>query len=138
MKPKTPGQLSPLWKAIKANILKHSDQFEMRDYFSEFLHIEERHVAPGGCGTAACIAGLAVHIASRRKRLDVTASWARNGDIWDDAAKLLELTAAESKALFIRHNWPDEFRKPYHRASTPLSRAKVAVRRINHFIRTGE
>lgn len=139
-KPKTPGQLSPLWAEIKKAIIAHPDQFEMRDWFTTELRFPMRWVeyqAAGGCGTAACIGGWAIHVAKKRKRLKTTAELVGD-DARDDAAELLELSSEEVERVFFRGAWPVEFSEAYARARTPLQRARVAVKRINHFIKTGE
>ena len=80
------------------------------------------------CGTAGCIAGWAVLL-----KHGVT----KAGKICDvpvEAAKILDIE--DCGRLFYVDDWPEEFSLPYLSAHTPAKRARIAVARIEHFIKT--
>ena len=82
------------------------------------------------CGTAACIAGWAVILSSKRTPKD-------SDTVLDRAIKILGITEYQSDSLFLRSlGWPQKFSQAYLAAKTPSGKARVAVRRIDHFIKT--
>lgn len=129
----------PLLKRVKQAILKRPGQFEMGSFFSSVLIFDEgrKEIPASHCGTAACIAGWAVHIEEGKKRIEATRSdHADAGDVEDVAIDLLMLSESQTSRLFYNHYWPDPFPFEYNAAKTPLARAKVAAARISHFIKT--
>lgn len=94
------------------------------------------------CGTVACIGGW-VNVLSGHRR-------SKNLDL---AKKTLGLTEEQSDRLFAgicyepefdcvelgdtSRQWPERFQVAYFKARTAAGRARVAVRRIEHFIKTG-
>lgn len=132
----------PLLRKVKAAILKHPNQFEMGSWFSDTLflgydkrtgRIKERPA--GGCGTAACIAGWACHVALGHRKLYET-----DGDVGQstscEASDLLGLTEAQSSRLFFDGEWPRKHREQLEDAKTLKGRARAASDRISHFIAT--
>lgn len=76
------------------------------------------------CGTTHCIAGWAQALSPNRR----CKSKAEN-----DAKRLLEITAAQARRLFICDFWPEQF----HGKKDPWNPTrKQAVARIEHFIKT--
>lgn len=129
-----------LLRKVKAAILRYPDQFEMRGWFSDSLWIKGNWREPGRCGTAACIGGWAVHIAKKLRKLSETeniliATEEYAGEL---AREVLRLNSHDSRALFLAAKWPLKFYFDYAKARTPKERAKVAAKRIDHFIEHGD
>jgi hypothetical protein len=78
------------------------------------------------CKTAACISGWAC-LLTKQKR--IKAYWARG-------RRILDLSEGQAIRLFIDTQWPQPFSDQYGNATTPRMRARIAVRRIDHFIKT--
>ena len=108
-------------------------------------HAGEEYLGPNelidkfpACGTVGCIAGwVAALTAKNPKRLrdDI--------DVQRFADKTLGITSDQSQRLFASvvddiMGWPSKFSDAYRTAATQKQRAKVASRRIEHFIKTGE
>ena len=89
------------------------------------------------CGTACCIAGHAVAIAKPK-------TWSRlnkedDGALMADTAKsLLGLDNEQYYRICnYAHSWPEPFDTKFGCATTSKQRAKIAAKRIDHFIATG-
>lgn len=88
------------------------------------------------CGTIGCLAGWA-HLLSipENKRVNAKFSYAK-------ARAALGLTLQEAQRLFSYVYsyspgvWPERFVAAYRNAKTARQRARVAVQRIDHFIKT--
>jgi hypothetical protein len=90
------------------------------------------------CGTAACIGGWALIISKKTVN--------NNGlNTGNRAAQLLGIPAmngtdaeilSPSDKLFHVSDWPAKYEQAYHHAKSARGRARVAVRRIDHFIKT--
>ena len=102
----------------------------------------EELLPPSHCGTAACIAGWAIHLNGGLKTPKETYEHSK-----DDAAyyvnfyspygaRVLGLSSREGDRLFLIGSWPVNFAKRYYLAKTPKTRAKAAADRITHFIKT--
>jgi hypothetical protein len=85
------------------------------------------------CGTMACIGGWAQILGSKRKPRAVSRV---------NAMRLLGIDRAQAWRLFDsiagvpEDMWPRKFSAAYVKAKTDLGRARAAVRRIDHFIKT--
>lgn len=80
------------------------------------------------CGTKACIGGWVQHFTK-------SADWGTRLGL--DEAQLWRLcSGTEPKGFVFGHKWPLKFLDAYKNAKTPAGRARVAVRRIDHFIKT--
>lgn len=86
------------------------------------------------CGTMACIGGWATALSGKERDSYLG---------WDVAMRLLGLTREQADRLFDTvekgtdlNKWPKKFVTAYLKAKTPRDRARVAVRRIDHFIKT--
>lgn len=89
------------------------------------------------CGTVCCIAG---HAVARYGQLPSN-EWMWDPSYWVDKGQVaLGITEREAASRLFRGatRWPHPFSEAYVNASTEKDRACVAVRRIEHFIRTGE
>jgi hypothetical protein len=98
-------------------IIKKSEEGER---FREFSHkggATLHNFAP--CGTAACIGGW-TQIISKRK----------------NSTAALAIDEYQSLRLFNVSEWPEQFETPYLLAKTPAKRVRIAVARIEHFIKT--
>lgn len=143
MKKKT--KLKPnigLLRRIQRAILKKPDQFMMSSLFSSYLDNGED---AGGCGTAGCIAGWALHLTSRNKRLDKTSKTKLDVNrTLEEAGYLIGIKTRTIKykemlhPLFFSHQWPEPFRSRYAEATASRQMARVASDRIEHYIKTGE
>lgn len=84
------------------------------------------------CRTIGCLAGwITIQSLGLKKSLYVNPI--------DFAADKLNLDSFQTDALFGEIcEWPEKFAKAYHNAKTPRAVAKVAQRRVEHFIKTSE
>lgn len=119
---------------VKAAILKEPRKFRMETFFSPS--------SKSPCGTTACIAGHALVIGRKWKSLKsglrmVTRSDKGNLFFHQQGAADLGISIMEAHALFYATSWPQPFRDQYYEAVTKRQEAKVAARRIQHFIDTG-
>lgn len=130
----------PLLKRVKRAILKRPGQFEMGSFFADILSFNNgtKEIPASRCGTAACIAGWAVHLSEEAKTLKDTcrAQSNRSDDIEERALDVLQLTPGEGHSLFYHRWWPEKFCLPYDKATSATTRAKVAAARIDWFIKT--
>jgi hypothetical protein len=122
-----------LLRRIQRRILKEPRQFQMDDLYSATDDFGKEVTA--NCGTAACIAGWAVALSSgisprEASILDSTGQQ----NTWGLAVKKLGLESG--RPLFLVYEWPGKFWAAYERAKTNRQQAKVAVARIEHFIKT--
>lgn len=81
------------------------------------------------CGTAACIAGWTCILSKKRTSLRVAA------DLLGIKGSFFECSS-ETARLFDAGEWPEPFGRNYQGAKTPRARVKIAVARIEHFIKT--
>lgn len=134
-------------RAVRATILAKPRNFGM----DEWGRHDEK------CGTVCCIGGYAALNARmvRQKKirnwgisfeLELTARGRKVTREEDDCAGeawlkpvyrvSLGLTVEESERLFLEENWPDKFKTPFEKSHNPRERARIAAKRITHFIRT--
>ncbi len=97
-------------------IAKHPEQFDMLTW---------------DCGTTACIAGWALRLSG----VGIPAATGLAHFIGQSAKGALELSVWQANALFIRSNWPCQFRITH--ADMPEEAAMKAVARIQYMIETG-
>jgi hypothetical protein len=97
------------------------------------------------CGTVACLAGNAALMEGYKAPLHINGRFEcmispRGETVRIDitAKRILGLTDNQRDRLFGLgpHSWPRELWSEYTMAKTPERRAAVAVRRIEHFIKT--
>jgi hypothetical protein len=120
----------PLLRKVQQRILAEPEHFDMDtwgvlpDGVGAFTFSEAEEV----CGTAACIGGHALLIAS--PELSGLAY-----HYTDDAAAIaLGLSASEASLLFYVGNWPWRYADAYFASETREERAKIASDRIDDFI----
>lgn len=110
---------------VKEKILKYPERYA-QDVFG---YVDSK------CGTDHCIGGWALKIAKQTPYRSDTA--------WREAQVLLLLDDDQAFNLFDYpvgqegNGWPQKFVDAYLNAKTPKGRARVAARRIDHFIKTG-
>lgn len=111
-----------LLKKIKRRIVREPSKFRMDEW---------------SCGTAHCIAGWACHLSGFKMISSNLGAFLTDGRPTDIAAcKLLRIDEEKGLDLFALDMWPKEFRQPYDHALTRTERAKIAAKRIDHFIAT--
>jgi hypothetical protein len=97
---------------------------------------EDVNIVPA-CGTVACIGGWADILGAARgaKIREFSFDRARKllGLDEDQGIRLFDYITDETRPWLT---WPDQFTDAYLAAKTPRGRARVAVRRIDHFIAT--
>jgi|GEM_PF-6633598 hypothetical protein len=79
------------------------------------------------CGTAACINGWGHILVNKEFRTE---------GAFISGAELFDISVPQAERLFRVIDWPEKFRNRFRRGKTPAARAKVAVARIEHFIKT--
>ncbi len=147
-----------LLKKIQANILAHPTLFIMEDWqepaIDSFELIEDEKP---DCGTACCIGGWALMekgIVNRplsKKNADKIDEFYGNMcfhdknnnplpsiDPYTEAKKILSLSDEQTSTLFMRENWPSDFRNAWDVAQTSILRAAIGAARIQYFIKTGK
>lgn len=86
------------------------------------------------CGTTACIFGWANLLGRKRP-----VNWMADGsDFFLSMCKLLSIDSREGDRLAYKASWPSKYRDKYNDAATTRGRASTTIRRIEHFIKTGE
>jgi hypothetical protein len=127
------AKAAKLLREVQAHILEEPRSFDLEKY----LELAEKDDPSGPpCGTVACIAGWVVMLGDKSFVPDSLLQ--TYASIPLRAQKLLGIGEMQSLKLFLGVNWPREFRVQYGFAIGKPAEAAVAVRRIDHFIRTGE
>lgn len=119
-----------LLRRIQKAILKHHRQFDMSYWFTGR---DATGKPAGGCGTAGCIAGWAVHLARKNKTLAATRAEVESAAA--EARQLLGLGAIEAGRLFFSEHWPSDLHTRYVNAKTSYLAARAAATRIERFIK---
>lgn len=115
-----------LLRKVQKEILKEPRRFDMQSWF------ERNSISP--CGTTACIGGFAVALSNRWTRLK---RGERLMNVEGRATIYLDIEGFMGPRLFFISNWPERLKYAYLTAGSPLKRAKVAVKRIDLFIKSG-
>ncbi len=87
------------------------------------------------CGTTACIFGWANRLG---RKMPVSVGMPGSGGFFDSVCELLSLTDDQGYTLAETGEWPLKYCKRYNSAATAKGRANATIRRIEHFIKTGE
>ena len=133
-----------LLRKVQKHILAETKRFIMDDFVVRQAEGEETFFADDAtevpfapCGTAACIAGWSVLLerGMRAKVKDFHAAGARVLGISTEYDEDHDLSS-EATRLFYTCYWPHKFQTRYDSAKSQKQRAKVAVARIEHFIKT--
>jgi hypothetical protein len=126
-----------LRKAVK-HILAMPTRYDQNEIITKvkagepFAFSSVGHFKAPTCGTVGCLAGWVT-------LLDLGLNEASKVDALRYAADKLELTAYQRERLFGGvHSWPNKFSAAYDNAKTPRGVARVAQRRVEHFIKTGD
>lgn len=126
-----------LLRRVREQILREPRQFFM-DWWTtrdaRAVRLKKGEEIPN-CGTAACIAGWAVALSRGKTPKQI----ARLEHIPEIGRKELGISDAQAERLFDASpfgEWPGQFRDFWQTAKTPIQRARIAARRINHFIKT--
>lgn len=117
-----------LLKKIRDQIKAEPRQFNIHDWFSGKL---PNGSTPANCGTAACIAGWSLALATGQnpaKADKMPVGVYRFGKI------VLGLNDDQAKRLFFEGLWPKRYQSS--KRTIIEERARLAVNRINHFIKT--
>jgi hypothetical protein len=116
-----------LLRRVAKHILEEPKRLDMEKIAE---NVEGRDSPP--CGTVGCIAGWACML---------TGSSVKRAD-WGKGRRLIGLDGDQAYRLFdyplglVTDGWPEKFSKPYVAAKTARQRARIAVARIEHFIKT--
>lgn len=125
-------------REVRAIVLAEPARFDMNDY-----------VQSEPCGTACCIGGWGASIAgfipkrvkgkkAIRGLVDTALESGRDCNAHHLAA-MASLGISDfhqAERLFLVSDWPAVFRTAYRNAETRRARARIAAKRITHFIRT--
>jgi hypothetical protein len=134
-----------LLRTIQRHILAEPKRFRMLDWIEKQTPTDPTYIADDServsfpkCGTVACIGGWAV-LLSKKKPSETGYEGYR-------AAKILGLNrptgiidraaSVDSERLFFTDVWPIDFAVKFRLAKTPEGRARIAAKRIDHFIAT--
>ena len=130
-KTKKPKMNIALLRKVQKEILARPDQFNMDGWFKQSASNGFR---AGGCGTAGCIGGwgLALTLRPKTKRLD-RLNPVQNIETFRD---LFGLTLEQAERLFYEDEWPLEFKWFELYRPDNLTAARLASKRIDHFIKT--
>jgi hypothetical protein len=121
-----------LLRRIQKHIMAEPKRYDQNVWIKEVDPNVDPYYPP--CGTMACIAGWAQILSAQPGSRVIPSHLA--------ASELLGLDVRSSTRLFdsvmdlVDDAWPRKFSKAYSMAKTARGRAKVAVRRIDHFIKT--
>ena len=132
-----------LLRKVEKRILAEPRRFDMMTFGTK---LNKRTIKALGkqappCGTVACIAGHVDWMTHPRLFAASVALGDYDDSIVERAAKELGLGFELSQdtyagRLFFDNEWPEKFQAALAEAKTPLQRAEVAVKRIEHFIKT--
>lgn len=132
-----------LLRKVEKRILAEPRRFDMMTFGDKLDKeaIEALGEEAPPCGTVACIAGHVDWMTHPRLFAASVALGDYDDSIVERAAKELGLGFDPSQdtnagRLFFDDEWPKKFQAAFSKAKTPLQRAKVAVKRIEHFIKT--
>lgn len=138
-----------LLRRIEREIKKEPRRFNMNDWVdtnaSESL--AKKFVPP--CNTTACIAGWATLLSHKYKKddapdLPLPKTFRQKAEHLQEISEYYEgvgqqalaLTENQALNLFFVDYWPEPYQTEHRFAKTPEGKAKVAIARIEHFIKT--
>lgn len=154
-----------LLRKVEKVILDDPKKFDMGRWATVFdktakgYNPRNKTIVHNSCGTVGCIAGWTCLLADKKTQKKLTAIAKQNtkGDVeagmdekravgraslsrmldpQKQALSLLGIDAAQASKLFHESNWPLSYFLESVNAPTPKARAKIAVARIEHFIKT--
>lgn len=124
----------PLLRKVQKFLLAEPRRFDMTEWINPSEYSNVLKEPP--CGTACCIAGATYLIAKKITPCGEIAGTAEAYEVSLAATKALIIDSDQESRLYLTSGWPKRFQKAYHKAKTPLARAKAGVARIEHFIKT--
>lgn len=125
-------------------------RFNMKNFGEQYYPGYPRALQAPVCNTQACLAGEAA-LLSGQATIDPDGGFLTLGGermlgayIEEEAIEFLELSGEQRDRLFytksdqtwIKTGWPKKFDAAYAAAKTPQGRLYVAIRRVEHFIKT--
>jgi hypothetical protein len=125
-------------------------RFNMKNFGEQYYPAYPGALQAPVCNTQACLAGEAA-LMSGQAIIGPNGGFLYLGGgpmlgayIEDEAVKFLKLNVAQKDKLFytksdqpcIKTGWPKKFDAAYAAAKTPQGRLYVAIRRVEHFIKT--
>lgn len=135
-KPKLKSKTVSLLRKIQKHILAEPRRLDMSGW-GYYDKNPDASMPP--CGTVGCIAGWALVLTGAHD--PVLSDFPL--DTYTLAEEVLALEDGQAERLFLLREhtfgprWPVKYECQYHRAKSPQGRARAAVRRIDHFIKTG-
>lgn len=133
-----------LLEKIRDTILANPDHLDMSSWFGMTPEHYFQARRRGECGAVACIAGWACQLngwspLEGTLRVKKTVRGLLHTEVPRSmACELLNLTSFTADLLFYLDAWPAPYLAQYEGAATAKGRARVAARRINHFIKHKE
>lgn len=118
-------EVAKILRKVEAQILKEPHTFCMADWYMKH-----------GCGTTACIAGWVSLLSPEFPRRSLKSS----GEIAAFAKRKLGLNLDTQRRMFFVGDWPQPYQDQYLAAGDNADKeeqVKIAVKRIEHFIKTG-
>lgn len=141
MKPKlTPRGRRILQKALKV-MVAHADTFNMRTWYYHDKDVEPTKGRPEPyCGTEACLAGHIVLAAGEQVRTSTDVPTRAIRLLFGNTRNAALREEQENLAwnMFSTRRWPYKLSSAYLLARTHKQQVRVAVQRVQHWLRTGE
>lgn len=124
-----------LLKRVRDRIAARPRQFVMRRLFDDRTESDHK---PSHCGTACCILGWGIVLQDSEKRSpkEFAQLFELHELSYFSTRNVFGISWAEGDKLVWADNWPEPFRTQFSKAKTDAQHARIAVRRINHFIKT--
>ena len=135
----TPKNRAIVEKALRA-MLRWPETYDQGSYIFHDPNVRSSGKRPAPyCGTEACIAG---HVALAAGAVPINGLYVslrgqevRVGDL---AEQIMGPNALMMLFEPDLDGWPEKFAHAFDRAKTPKTRAKIAVTRVRHWLKTGE
>lgn len=118
-----------LLRKVQKAILAEPAKFDMDFYFARS--------GESPCGTVACIAGHAIALTKKFRKLRCGLNPRVRFNAADIAQGALGLNYEGAWNLFHLDDWPSKYRRGYLNAKSARGKTRAAARRIDHFIATG-
>lgn len=124
-----------LLKRVRDRIAARPRQFVMHRLFNDRTGSGHE---PSHCGTACCILGWGIVLqdVEKRKPKEFLTLFEEYGLSQFNTANVFGIPLIRGAKLIWSDEWPEPFRTQFKEAKTDAQYARIAVRRINHFIKT--
>jgi hypothetical protein len=129
-------------RAVQEQILKEPRQFQMTFFYHSADSMMNDSAPVPNCGTAACLVGWLIALDEKTTPKQASETITPN-EIWRRASRLLELKGRKRlrdkrlRSLSSTGHWPLEFNERWNHRKNANQAARIAVARINYFIKTG-